>query len=46
MKEWLKRMDFALSHYINLMALVRTILSVMTAMLSVAIFLQIFGYVG
>jgi len=46
LREWLKGVDETLGQYINLMASIRTFLSVMTAILSVAIFLEIFGYVG
>ena len=46
MRGLLKKVDLYLGQYINLMAFVRTFLSILTAVLSVAIFLEIFGYVG
>ena len=44
--EWLQRLEDWSSNYINLMAFIRTTLSFVTAVLSVFIFLQIFGYIG
>ena len=42
----LKKLESWASSYINLMALIRTLLSVFTGMFSLFIFLEIFGYLG
>ena len=42
--KWYDRLETWASHRINTMAFIRTLLSVVTGVLSVFIFLQIFGY--
>lgn len=42
--KWLHRWENWASNYINLMAFIRTLLSFVTGILSVFIFLHLFGY--
>lgn len=46
MSKVLKKLELWASSYINIMALIRTLLAVFTGMLSLFIFLEIFGYMG
>mgnify|MGYP003642085325 CR=1 FL=1 len=44
--EWLQRVENWATNYLHTMAFIRTFLSLVTSVLSVFIFLQIFGYRG